>query len=134
MAVVNVPFDLEPWCEGCDRLEQVNDVFFMGEQRKTLRVCKHLAICRRAVKSALRPLSELRTPFPEAEPVRPKTGLDRIREMGVEEILDLFLHDCPCPPPMATVSCDGSIGCRLCWIRYLDNPEGTVMIHAQPSQ
>lgn len=60
MPQINVPFELEPWCEGCDQFEvETERIYltpFVGD-RKIFRSCKYLKQCRAAVASAQR-LSE----------------------------------------------------------------------------
>lgn len=54
MAKVNVPFDLEPWCEGCPELDPTTGdilVTSLGTV-KMPRNCTHLSACRWAVASA----------------------------------------------------------------------------------
>lgn len=58
MAQINVPFELEPWCEGCVKFEPEVSPWFCSLRPVQLnRSCKYLRTCRVAVAAAQR-LSE----------------------------------------------------------------------------
>ena len=54
MPQINVPFDLEPWCEACPHLKMSQSVVLYGLDgcRVSMPSCENLPVCKRAVEAA----------------------------------------------------------------------------------
>lgn len=59
---------------------------------------------------------------PVDRPSKAKTGLERIREMGIDELIELVEANLGyiCPPPLrGSKSCHREITCETCWREWL---------------
>ena len=52
----------------------------------------------------------------------PKTHLDAIKEMSVEDFVEATQRGCPTPHYPCSYATDGSENCISCWIKYLNSP------------
>lgn len=144
---MEVKVQSEPWCETCpfvDLIVNKEPVYMDNELARVdlTAQCRKLELCRSAVKRA-KALEEqvlakwwegMRVapcgkeaqatvpPIREVESPSGKSGLERIREMGIDELIELVEADRGyiCPPPLrGSKSCHREVTCETCWREWL---------------
>lgn len=137
----------EPWCEMCPfvDLSVKREVVHADNELTAVAMtaqCCHLDQCRGAVKRAkaleeqalakwwegmrVAPCAQTEReavpPIREVESPSGKSGLERIREMGIDELIELVEANLGyiCPPPLrGSKSCHREITCETCWREWL---------------